>query len=154
FRNNGDGTFTNVALQAGLHAPRREEDYAQLSYLSPDAVRRLRESDRAKGYGKGLGVVIADLDGDGRPDVYVANDTTDKFLYLNPGGRGQLRFEDVATQLGVARDDDGRLNGSMGVDVGDYDGGGRPSLLVTNFQDEFHALYRNVTAGGRLAFRS
>jgi hypothetical protein len=154
FRNNGDGTFTDVSKEAGLHAPRREADYSELSYLGTDARERLRQSDREKGFGKGLGVVLADIDGDGKPDVYVANDTTDKFLYLNRGGPGRIRFEDVATPLGVARDEDGRLNGSMGVDVADYDGSGRPSLLVTNFQDEFHALYRNVSAAGRLAFRS
>ncbi len=154
FRNNGDGTFAEVAKAAGLHAPRSEADYARLGWLPADALRRLRASDGDKGYGKGLGVVLADLDGDGRPDAYVANDTTDKFLYVNRGGPGRLRFDDQAVPLGVARDEDGRLNGSMGLDVGDYDGSGRPSLLVTNFQDEYHALYRNLTRDGRLAFRS
>jgi hypothetical protein len=154
FRNNGDGTFTNVAGEAGLHGPRRESDYGSLEHLSRPAVDRLRQADRDKGYGKGLGVILADLDGDGRPEIFVANDTTDRFLYANRSSRGQLRFEDVAIAVGVARDDDGRLNGSMGVDAGDYDGGGRPSLLVTNFQDEFHALFRNLSTPGRLAFRS
>src|SRR5262249_33577655 len=97
---------------------------------------------------------LADLDGDGRPEIFVANDTTDRFLYANRSDRGRFRFEDVALAVGVARDDDGRLNGSMGVDAGDYDGGGRPSLLVTNFQDEFHALYHDLSVPGRLAFRS
>jgi hypothetical protein len=153
FRNNGDGTFINVTREAGLHAPRRESDYASLGYLSRDALERLRQSDRNKAYGKGLGVVLVDLNGDGRPEIYVANDTTDKFLYVNRSVRGQLRFEDMAVPLGVARDEDGRQNGSMGVDAADYDDSGRPSLLVTNFQDEFHALYRNLSGGGRLSFR-
>jgi enediyne biosynthesis protein E4 len=154
FRNNGDGTFTDVARAAGLHAPRQEADYGRLGFLSREAVERLRQSDREKGYGKGLGVVIADLDGDRRPDIYVANDTTDKFLYVNRSSPGQFRFDDMAVPLGVARDEDGRLNGSMGVDAGDYDGSGKPSLLVTNFQDEFHALYRNLSSPGQFAFRS
>jgi hypothetical protein len=154
FRNNGDGTFTNVAKEAGLHGPRQDSDYAQLSYLSQSSLERLRQSDREKGYGKGLGVVFADLDGDGRPEIVVANDTTDRFLYANRCSRGYFRFDDLAIPLGVARDDDGRVNGSMGVDAADYDGSGRPSLLVTNFQDELHALYRNVSSEGRLAFRS
>ncbi len=89
--------------------------------------------------GKGLGVVIADFDEDGRPDVYVANDASDNFLYLNRGGR----FEEAGRRAGVAWDDTGNYNGSMGVDAGDYDGSGRPSLWVTNFQGEFHALYLN-----------
>jgi hypothetical protein len=154
FRNNRDGTFTNVAKEAGLHGPRRAADYAQLSYMSREGLERLGQADGNKGYGKGLGVVLADLDGDGRPEIYVANDTTDKFLYVNRSSPGHFQFEDLAIPLGVARDEDGRLNGSMGVDAGDYDGSGRPSLLVTNFQDEFHALYRNITSSGRLAFRS
>jgi hypothetical protein len=154
FRNNGDGSFTNVAREAGLHVPRREGDFTSLDYLGRPAVDRLRQSDREKGYGKGLGVILVDLDGDGRPEIFVANDTTDRFLYANRSHPGQLRFEDVALAVGVARDDDGRLNGSMGVDAGDYDGGGRPSLLVTNFQDEFHALFHNLSAPGRLTFHS
>ena len=61
-------------------------------------------------------------------------------LYLN---RGKGTLEEVGHRAGVARDDNGYPNGSMGVDVGDYDGSGRPSLLVTNFQGENHALYVN-----------
>jgi hypothetical protein len=153
FRNNGDGTFTEVARDAGLHAPRQATDYGRLTRMSQESLERLRLSDRTKGYGKGLGVVLVDLDGDGRPEIYVANDTTDKFLYANRCSPGRFCFEEMAVPLGVARDEDGRLNGSMGVDAGDYDGSGRPSLLVTNFQDEFHALYRNRSVAGRLSFR-
>jgi enediyne biosynthesis protein E4 len=154
FHNNGNGTFTNVARDAGLHVPRKDGDYASLDYLSGPGLERLRQSDRDRGYGKGLGVILVDLDGDGRPEIVVANDTSDRFLYFNRSKPGRLCFEDMAIPLGVARDDDGRVNGSMGLDAGDYDGGGRPSLLVTNFQDEFHALYRNLSTPGRLAFRS
>src|SRR5207302_8230373 len=73
----------------------------------------------------------------------VANDTTGNFLYLNKGGR----FEEVALPRGVAYDGQGAAQGSMGVDAADYDGSGRFSLFVTNFQGEAHALYRNLGRG-------
>jgi hypothetical protein len=97
--------------------------------------------------GNGLGVVLADLNDDGRPDIYVANDTNANFLYLN---RGQGKLEEQATISGVAAGEHGRPDGSMGVDVGDFDGSGRPSLWVTTFQGEVQALYRNL---GRELFR-
>src|SRR5262249_25257835 len=92
----------------------------------------------AKGFG--LGVVLADVNGDARPDIYVANDTTNKLLFINRGGR----FDEIGYAAGVANDEAGRPDGSMGVDVGDFDGTGRASLWVTNFQSELHALYRNL----------
>ncbi len=116
YRNNRDGTFTDVSEKAGLY------------------------KGNAKQHGKGLGVLIADLDGDGRPDVYVANDQTQNLLYLNRGG---MRFEEAAMRCGVARDDSGRGNASMGVDAADYDGSGHLSLFVTNFKNELHSLFRN-----------
>lgn len=97
--------------------------------------------------GKGLGVVIADLDDDRRPDVYVGNDDGNNLLYLNRGG-GKL--EECGLVAGVAVDDNGRYNGSMGVEVGDFDGTGRGSLLVTNYQGELPALYANLGRGGFL----
>ena len=90
--------------------------------------------------GCGLGVVLADVNADGRPDIYVANDATNNFLFLNRGGK----LAEVGWRSGVAVDDGGRYNGSMGTDVGDYDGTGRASIWVTNFQGELHALYRNL----------
>jgi hypothetical protein len=93
--------------------------------------------------GCGLGVVLADLDGDGRPDVYVANDASPNFLFFNRGGK----LEEKARQAGTAMDDSGHYNGSMGVDVGDYNGTGRASLWVTDFQGELHALYHNLGHG-------
>jgi hypothetical protein len=98
-------------------------------------------------------VVLVDVNGDGRPDIYIANDTTDKFLYINRGSKGDLLFEDTAALSGVAGDENGLPNGSMGVDAGDYDGSGRPSLLVTNYQYELHALYRNLETSATPMFR-
>src|SRR5436190_2118440 len=77
---------------------------------------------------KGLGVVIVDVDGDGRPDIYVANDTVDNFLYLNKSTRGVLKFEEVGLLSGCARDDRGTPNGSMGVDAGDPERTGKPNI--------------------------
>jgi hypothetical protein len=90
--------------------------------------------------GCGLGVVLADVNGDGQPDVYVANDATNKFLFFN---RGRKILEENGVRAGAALDDVGRPSGSMGVDVGDYDGSGRASLWVANFQSELHGLYKN-----------
>jgi hypothetical protein len=101
---------------------------------------------------KGLGVLLVDVDGDGKPDVYVANDTTDRFLYLNRSRPGTIRFEEVGMSSGVARDDRGEATGSMGVDAGDYNGSGKPSLWVTNYEHELHGLYRNDCRPGRIHF--
>jgi hypothetical protein len=114
FLNRGDGTFAEGSEQAGLKP------------------------------GKGLGVLILDLDENRKPDIYVANDGVDNFQYLNPG---EGRFEEVAAARGVANNDLGRPDGSMGVDAADYDGTGHFSLFVTNFQDQSHALYRNRGQG-------
>src|SRR5207237_10279369 len=72
YRNNGGRTFTEVSAAAGLRGPRPDDAYDRLAHLSPAARARLRRADRAKNYGKGLGVLIADLDDDGRPDIAVA----------------------------------------------------------------------------------
>lgn len=126
YRNNGDGTFTDVGEQAGLY----QRDSATQS--------------------KGLGVLLADVDDDGRNDIYVANDEMNKLLYLNKGG---LKFEEVGVAHGAALDDNGGVNGSMGVDGADYDGSGRLSLWVTNYQNEIHGLYRN-RGGGQFLYVS
>jgi hypothetical protein len=90
--------------------------------------------------GSGLGVVFADFRGDAKPSIYVANDATNNHLYLNAGGK----LNEKAQLAGVAVDEHGMYNGSMGVDVADYDGSGRASLFFTNFQGEIHGLYRNL----------
>ena len=113
----------------------------------------MQRADRDRDYGKGLGVVIVDVNGDGRPDIYVANDTTDKFLYLNRSKPGTIRLEEIGVFSGAARDQNWRAQRQHGDRRGDYDGSGRPSLLVTNYQNELHALYRNVSAKERRAFQ-
>ncbi|MCI0457876.1 MAG: CRTAC1 family protein [Gemmataceae bacterium] len=94
--------------------------------------------------GKGLGVVIVDVNDDGKPDLYVANDSTANYLYLNRGGG---KFEEAGLASGVAYDNNARANGSMGVDAADYDGSGRFSLFVSNYEKESHCLYRNLGKG-------
>jgi hypothetical protein len=127
YRNTGTGKFVDVSTEAGL-APG-----------GPDAS-------------KGLGVLMVDVDGDGKPDIYVANDAVSKFLYMNRSTPGQIRLQEVGETSGAARDPRGMANGSMGVDAGDYDGSGRPALWVTNYEQEFHGLYRNEIRPGVLFF--
>lgn len=115
YKNNGKGTFTDMTEAVGLQRD-----------------------------GKGLGVVMLDLDGDGRNDLYVANDAGANFLYLN---QGAWTFKESGRFAGVALDALGMVNGSMGVDAADYDGSGRPSLWVTNYQNEDHALYQHQQPG-------
>jgi hypothetical protein len=152
YRNNGNGTFTDVGKGAGLHTQRREDEYARLDHISDASRDRLQWTDSHRDFGKGLGVLIVDVNGDGKPDVYVANDTTDKFLYLNSSKPGAVRLDDVGVNSGAARDDHGAPNGSMGLDAADCFGTGRPSLLVTNYQNELPALYRNVSTAARVRF--
>jgi tetratricopeptide (TPR) repeat protein len=100
--------------------------------------------------GRGLGAVAADLDDDGRVDLYVANDGTANYLFRNLGG---LRFEEIGQSAGVAAGADGGYQASMGVACGDQDGDGRIDLLVTNFYGESSTLYRNL-GGGLFADRT
>ncbi len=113
FQNNGDGTFTDVSKSAGVSDP--------------------------NGY-YGLGVLFVDFNGTGHPDIFIANDSTPKFLYKNLGNG---KFEEIGYESGTALSNDGAEQASMGVAVGDYNHTGRPSLYVTNFEDENDDLYRN-----------
>ena len=92
----------------------------------------------------GLGVVIADADDDGWPDVFVANDTMPNFRFRTSGG---LRFEETALVSGVALAADGTARAGMGIDAGDYDGDGRLDLVITNLDFEMHTLHRGLDRG-------
>jgi hypothetical protein len=117
FRNNGDGTFTDVSAQAGV-------------------------ADKAGYYG--FGVAWFDFDDDGRLDLIVANDSTPNHVYRNLGN-GKL--EDVAYASGAALNEHGREQAHMGVAIGDYNGDGRNDIHITNFSDDSNVLYRNDGAG-------
>jgi hypothetical protein len=94
--------------------------------------------------GRALGVLTDDYDGDGRPDIFVANDGTANYLFHNEGGG---RFREVAVPAGVAYGEGGRAEASMGGDFGDYDGDGRPDLVIGSFQGEADSLYHNGGGG-------
>ena len=91
--------------------------------------------------GRGLGVVAADLDEDGRIDLFVANDMTANLLFHNRGG---LRFEEIGHLAGVACNAQGGYLAGMGIACGDLDRDGRPDLAVTNFFGESTTFYRNL----------
>src|SRR5437588_3247543 len=119
YHNNGDGTFTDVSKKAGV--------------------------DDSIGY-YGLDVVASDFDGDGRVDLFVANDSTPNYLYHN---NGNGTFSEIGFESGVAVNGNGAEQGCMGVTLGDYDHDGRLDIFITNFDDEYNVLYRNV---GRNSF--
>ena len=113
YRNNGDGTFTDVSDQAGV-------------------------ADREGFYG--LGAAWGDYNNDGWPDLFVANDTTPNYLYRN---NGNGTFTEVGAPAGVAYSEDGREQASMGVEFEDIDNDGWLDIMVTNFSDDYSTLYRN-----------
>jgi len=105
--------------------------------------------------GKGLGIAIFDVNQDGRPDVFIANDGTPNFLYINQnvpsGSIGEIAipaFRDRAFELGVAVNARGKAQAGMGVAVSDVDGDDRLDLFVTNFYGEGNSLYRNLGPAG------
>ena len=116
YHNNGNGTFSDVSAQAGIGSYR----------------------------GNGLGVVVADYDDDGWPDVFVANDTMPNFLFHN---EGKGVFREAGLLAGVAVANDGKARAGMGTDFGDYDGDGLLDLVVTNHEFESTSLYRNLGGG-------
>ena len=93
---------------------------------------------------KALGVAMFDYDGDGWMDLFIANDTQPNRLYRN---KGNGTFEDVGVTAGVAFDEAGVARAGMGVDAADYDGSGRPSLVIGNFSNQMMSLYTNEGSG-------
>ena len=126
YRNNGDGTFTNITETAGVTNPTE---------------------------GRGMAAVACDYDNDGFPDIYVTNDTNRNFLYRN---NGDGTFTDESLFIGVGYDESGVAEGSMGVDCGDYNGDGWLDLIVANsekvtlYKNEEGLLFIDVTADSGL----
>ncbi len=117
YHNHGDGTFTEVS----------------------------KGTDIAKALGKGLGVVATDVNGDGRMDLFVANDTVQNFLFLNrgPGASGRWKWEEVGLQAGVGFSESGQARSGMGVDAADFDADGWQDLFVANVDHEMFSVYQN-----------
>ncbi len=112
-RNRGNGTFEDVTKAAGI----------------------LRSD------GRGLGVIAADLNRDGWIDLYVANDMSPHFLFIN---KRDGTFEDLTEISGAAASESGYYQAGMGVDAEDVNGDGLPELLVTHFHEDYDTLYRNL----------
>jgi enediyne biosynthesis protein E4 len=93
---------------------------------------------------KSLGLAVLDYNGDGWPDIFVANDTQPNKLYLN---KQNGTFEEKAVAAGIAFSEDGVARAGMGVDAGDYDRSGHPSLMITNFANQMLSLYHNEGNG-------
>ena len=131
----------------GQFEVRVPEDYAgqeaKLNVQGEDGrfVERAKEAGVLNTGGRGLSAVFFDYDGDGRPDLYVANDRTTNVLYRN---KGDGAFEDVTVEAGAGQRDQREARAGMGIAIGDLDGDGRPDVLVTNFAGEPKTLYRNV----------
>ena len=122
YRNNGDGTFTNIAETAGVTNPAE---------------------------GRGMAAIACDYNNDGLPDIYVANDTNRNFLYRN---NGDGTFTDESLFIGVGYDESGVAEGSMGIDCGDYNGDGWLDLIVANsekatlYKNEAGLFFADATA--------
>ena len=120
FRNLGGGKFADISESSGI---------------------------ATKQTGGGLGVILADFDGDGKIDIYVANDMCPAFVFHN---LGNARFKEVGPTSGASLMPNGRFMAGMGVSVGDIDGSGRPSVVVSNYQDEPTMVFLNR---GEMMFR-
>lgn len=113
-----------------------------------EATSRFGFGDVAASYT--LGAIAGDIDGDGDTDLYVANDSEPNYLFLNLGGG---RFRDAGLELGVDRNEDGRAQAGMGVDLGDVDNDGHFDLFVTNFSHDTNTLYHSLQGpDGRTMF--
>jgi hypothetical protein len=118
FHNNGDGTFTDVSVKAGVSDP--------------------------NGY-YALGALFVDVNGDGRPDLLVANDSTPNYLYIN---KGDGAFDNQSYMSGYALNGEGREVSNMGIAAGDYENNGHMDLVNTDFSDDSPVVFRNDGTGG------
>ncbi len=98
----------------------------------------------ASNIGKALGVVVADLNADGWPDIAVTNDTSPNFLFFSEGGK---RFRESGVEAGIAYSDSGHAKAGMGLDSADFNNDGKPDLLTGNFSNEALSLYSNNGRG-------
>jgi len=117
FHNNGDGTFTDVSVAAGVSDPQH--------YY-------------------GLGTVFADVNNDGKPDLIVANDSTPNYLYIN---KGDGTFDDQSFASGLALNSDGREVANMGLAIGDYENNGHLDVVSTDFSDDYDLVLNNDGTG-------
>lgn len=124
YRNEGDGRFTEVSEEAGLHV-RNEATGAPVA--------------------KALAVTFPDVNGDGRPDILVANDTTRNFCFVNDGEGG---FAERGRRLGVAYDSSGNATGAMGIDARRFGGDERLGIFIGNFANEMTSAYVSRGTGG------
>lgn len=193
YRNNGNGTFTDITEKAGVgdarwsasaafgdadadgdldlyvthyvsHTVKNNKPCGDLldgrrSYCHPDAYSPVQDSfyrnrgdgtfvedkdaARPQAPGNGLGVVWTDVNQDGKPDLYVANDGSPNFLFLNRGGR----FEEVGLMGGCSVNEEGVPEAGMGIEAQDLDGDGRVDLFVTHMGMKTNTLYRNLGGG-------
>jgi len=197
YRNNGDGTFTEVTAGSGLDKKPKDLlsvcaaffDYdndgrldlvvTHYTYWNPESDKRcvgpggtetycfpgtyksvpnslyrnlgngrFEDVSVSSGFaavsGKGMGIGIADFDGNGSPDVFVANDTEPNFLYIN---QGDGRFKEESWAWGIAYDEQGAVVSGMGADARDYDNDGWPDVFYNNLKAQIWALFQNSGAG-------
>ena len=116
YRNNGNGTFTDVTSAAGITDPGHY----------------------------GFGVIFSDLNDDGWPDIFVANDSVPNLLFRN---NRNGTFSEIGLASGLALSGDGKAQAGMGADAADYDGDGRLDVFVTNFSQDYNTLYQNSAEG-------
>src|SRR5207248_427554 len=162
YRNNRDGTFTDVTEKAGVGGGGYGQGVAVGDYDGdgfPDVYvtqfgRSILYHNNGDGtftdvskssgivasLGKAWGVVATDINNDGLMDLFVANDTVANFLFVN---RGFGKFDEIAEPAGIAYSAEGRPRSGMGVDSADYDQDGWMDLFVANVDREMYALYRN-----------
>ncbi|MBL8859035.1 MAG: CRTAC1 family protein [Planctomycetes bacterium] len=117
YTNDGHGRFTDISVASGITAPKPST---------------------------GLGVAIFDVDGDGRQDIFVGNDSMPNFLFMN---RGENKFEELATASGIALNGDGAAQATMGIAIADVNDDGKPDVFTTNFANDTNTLHVSAKNG-------